>query len=136
LAAIASRTARAGAATSSSRWSSLPEDDWPLSTELFAPVLAIVPFSSLDEAVARRNRVRFGLAAGFYGTGEELEMFLDRAAAGVLYVKRKTGVTTGAWPGVQSFCGWKGSGLTGKGGLGPHYLPQFMHEQSRTTRSV
>ena len=34
--------------------------------------------------------------------------------------------------GAQSFCGWKSSGSTGKGGLGPYYLAQFMREQSRT----
>ena len=43
-----------------------------------------------------------------------------------------SGATTGAWPGYQTFCGWKGSGLTGKGGLGTHYVQQFMREQSRT----
>ena len=30
------------------------------------------------------------------------------------------------------FCGWKSSGLTGKGGLGPYYVQQFAREQSRT----
>ena len=30
----------------------------------------------------------------------------------------------------QSFAGWKASGSTGKGGLGPYYVPQFMREQS------
>ena len=30
------------------------------------------------------------------------------------------------------FCGWKGSGITGKGGLGTYYVPQFMREQSQT----
>jgi 1-pyrroline-5-carboxylate dehydrogenase len=34
--------------------------------------------------------------------------------------------------GTQSFCGWKSSGSTGKGGLGPYYLAQFMREPSRT----
>ena len=52
--------------------------------------------------------------------------------AGVLYVNRRTGATTGAWPGVNSFSGWKGSGITGKGGCGPYYVAQFMREQSRT----
>jgi 1-pyrroline-5-carboxylate dehydrogenase len=33
---------------------------------------------------------------------------------------------------VQSFCGWKGSGITGRGGCGPYYVGQFMREQSRT----
>ena len=39
---------------------------------------------------------------------------------------------TGAWPGVQAFGGWKGSGLSGKG-IGSFYsLPLYMHEQSQT----
>jgi len=38
----------------------------------------------------------------------------------------------GAWPGVNSFTGWKGSGITGKGGCGPYYVAQFTREQSRT----
>jgi len=42
---------------------------------------------------------------------------LDRIEAGVVYVNRGAGATTGAWPGFQSFAGWKGSGSTGKGGL-------------------
>ena len=37
-----------------------------------------------------------------------------------------------AWPGIQSFCGWKSSGLTGKGGLGPCYVQQFARGQSCT----
>ena len=48
------------------------------------------------------------------------------------YVNRKAGATTGAWPDVQSFGGWKGSGTSGTGGGGPWYLRQYMREQSRT----
>ena len=58
--------------------------------------------------------------------------FWDPREAGVLYVNRRTGATTGAWPGVQSFCGWKGSGVDGKGGLGPFTIPRYMREQSLT----
>lgn len=113
----------------------LAEDDWLFQEELFAPVLALARFEQLDEAITRGNRVRYGLTSGFYGQDlAEIDVFLDRSATGVQYVNRRTGATTGAWPGIQSFCGWKGSGLTGKGGLGPHYLPQFMREQSRTRR--
>ena len=65
-------------------------------------------------------------------TGAELDAFLDEIEAGVVYVNRRAGATTGAWPGFQSFCGWKSSGSTGKGGLGPYYVQQFMREQSRT----
>ena len=35
-------------------------------------------------------------------------------------------------PGCQSFCGWKGSGSSGKGGLGPYYVQQIRCEQSQT----
>lgn len=116
---------------------SLPPDDWLFRQELFAPILVISKFSNLEEALGRGSRTHFGLTAGFYGSDiEAVDLFLETACAGVLYVNRQTGATNGAWPGIQSFAGWKGSGLTGKGALGPHYLPQFMREQSRTVRSV
>jgi len=101
--------------------------------EQFLPMLALRSFDRLQEALAEGNAVRYGLTAGIYTTDQgELDLFLDRAEAGVLYANRASGATTGAWPGIQSFCGWKGSGVSNKGGLGPYYLPQFMREQSRT----
>ena len=42
------------------------------------------------------------------------------------------GATTGAWPGVQPFGGWKGSGSTGKNIGGLYTLPCYLREQSRT----
>ncbi len=45
------------------------------------------------------------------------------------------GATTGAWPGVQPFGGWKGSGSSGKAGGGLYYVQQFMREQSQTVIS-
>ena len=62
----------------------------------------------------------------------ELEKFFRSAEAGVLYANRRSGATTGAWPGFQTFCGWKGSGVDGKGGLGPYTIPRYMREQSLT----
>lgn len=101
--------------------------------EQFMPLLALRTFKSLDEAIAEGNDVTYGLSAGIYTEDRtELEKFLNTAEAGALYANRPAGATTGAWPGVQSFCGWKGSGVTSKGGLGPNYLPQFMREQSQT----
>jgi 1-pyrroline-5-carboxylate dehydrogenase len=73
------------------------------------------------------------LTAGiFTDRREEIDRFFDEVEAGVCYANRRSGATTGAWPGVQSFTGWKGSGSTGKGGCGPYYVAQFMREQSRT----
>jgi len=101
--------------------------------ELFAPLLAVAPVSGLDEAIARANDTEYGLTAGIFSEREgEIRSFFDRIEAGVTYANRRTGATTGAWPGVQSFCGWKASGSTGKGGCGPWYVQQFLREQSRT----
>lgn len=101
--------------------------------ELFLPLLTVQRFDRLADAIADGNDIQYGLTAGIYtGDRSELEFFLDRAEAGALYANRASGATTGAWPGVQTFCGWKGSGVSGKGGLGPYYVPQFMREQSRT----
>ena len=101
--------------------------------ELFVPLLALGEVSSLDEAIAEANRVDYGLTAGIFSAKrEEVERFFDEIEAGVCYANKRTGATTGAWPGAQPFCGWKGSGSTGKGGCGPYYVAQFMREQSRT----
>ena len=111
----------------------LPKTSRLLQEEFFAPLLAIAPVASLDEAIALANGTDYGLTAGiFTKVEEEREQFFDGIEAGVAYCNRRGGATTGAWPGVQSFGGWKGSGATGKNALGPHYVGQFMHEQSRT----
>ena len=101
--------------------------------ELFLPFISVQPFDDLETAIADANRSAFGLTAGIYAQDPaELDRFLDTIEAGVLYANRASGATTGAWPGFQTFCGWKGSGTSGKGGLGSWYVPQFMREQSRT----
>lgn len=101
--------------------------------ELFVPFVVVAPVDSLDEALNRANDSEYGLTAGLFSEDEEeIRTFLDRIEAGVVYVNRKAGATTGAWPGVQSFGGWKASGSTGKSALGPYYVQQFMHEQNQT----
>jgi 1-pyrroline-5-carboxylate dehydrogenase len=101
--------------------------------ELFVPILAVGAVSGLDEALAETNQAEYGLTAGVFSRRpEEVERFFDEVEAGVCYANKRTGATTGAWPGAQPFCGWKGSGSTGKGGCGPYYVAQFLREQSRT----
>ena len=101
--------------------------------EIFLPFVSVQPFDDLVDAIADANRSAFGLTAGIFTQDQaELDRFLNTIQAGVVYANRAAGATTGAWPGFQSFCGWKGSGTTGKGGLGSWYVPQFMREQSRT----
>ena len=101
--------------------------------ELFVPFTAVHAVDSLDEALQLCNEVVYGLTAGVYSEDQgEIDRFLEGIQAGVLYVNRRAGATTGAWPGVQPFGGWKGSGSTGKAALGPWYVAQFLREQSHT----
>jgi 1-pyrroline-5-carboxylate dehydrogenase len=111
----------------------LPTDHRLFRDELFVPFLVIGEVDSLDEALRLANDTAYGLTAGIFSQDpEEIRRFLDAIQAGVVYVNRRAGATTGAWPGIQSFGGWKGSGSSGKSGLGPYYVQQFLREQSQT----
>jgi len=101
--------------------------------ELFVPFVSVAPVDSLDEALKLANDTEYGLTAGFYSEDPaERDKFLNEIEAGVVYVNRKAGATTGAWPGMQPFGGWKGSGTSGKAGGGLHYVQQYLREQSQT----
>jgi 1-pyrroline-5-carboxylate dehydrogenase len=111
----------------------LPASHRLFQDELFVPFTAVHAVDSLDEAIRLSNDTVYGLTAGVYSEDpSEVQQFLDQAQAGVLYINRRAGATTGAWPGVQAFGGWKGSGSTGKAGLSMYYVAQFMREQSHT----
>jgi len=109
-----------------------PRDDASWRDEHFLPLVLVSEVDSLDEAIDEANRSDYGLTAGFYGAPEEAQRFLDRIEAGVTYVNRPQGATTGAWPGYQPFGGWKGSGSTGKAIGSFWYLPLYLREQSQT----
>jgi 1-pyrroline-5-carboxylate dehydrogenase len=111
----------------------LPVDHRIWRDELFVPLVAVAPVKSLDEALERANDTIYGLTAGFFSDDrEEIERFKEAIEAGVIYINRRAGATTGAWPGIQPFGGWKGSGTTGKASGGLYYVQQFMREQSQT----
>jgi 1-pyrroline-5-carboxylate dehydrogenase len=111
----------------------LPKDHALFQQELFLPILCLATVKDLDEALQWANRSEYGLTAGLFSHEEsEIRAFLDRIEAGVVYVNRRAGATTGAWPGVQPFGGWKGSGSSGKASGGVYYVQQFLREQSRT----
>ena len=89
------------------------------------PFVSLAPVDSLDEALKLANDTEYGLTAGLYSEDQgEIDRFLNEIEAGVVYVNRRAGATTGAWPGMQPFGGWKGSGTTGKAGGGLHYVQQ------------
>ena len=100
--------------------------------EMFVPILMVGRVKDVREGVALANESSLGLTGGCYGNDEEVRYFLDNIEAGVLYVNRPQGATTGAWPGYQAFGGWKGSGSTGKAIGSYYYLPLYLREQSQT----
>ncbi|MCB9422841.1 MAG: aldehyde dehydrogenase family protein [Ardenticatenaceae bacterium] len=111
----------------------LPHDHALWKTEMFLPIVTVHPFEELNDAMEKANDVEYGLTAGFFSEDkDEIQWWLDNIQAGVIYVNRASGATTGAWPGYQSFGGWKGSGSTGKAAGSFYYIQQYMHEQSQT----
>jgi 1-pyrroline-5-carboxylate dehydrogenase len=110
----------------------VPFDHHLWKDEMFVPITTIGRVKDLNEAMQQANAVNYGLTSGFYGAEDEGDWYFNNIEAGVNYVNRPQGATTGAWPGFQPFGGWKGSGSTGKNGGGHYYLAQYMHEQIRT----
>jgi len=100
--------------------------------EMFLPIAMLCRVRDRKEALERTNDSSLGLTAGCYGNDDDVAYFLDNVEAGVTYLNRPQGATTGAWPGYQPFGGWKGSGSTGKGIASFYYLAQYMREQSQT----
>lgn len=100
--------------------------------EMFVPIVLLARVPDKETGMALANGLPFGLTAGFYGAAADIPWFLENIEAGVTYVNRPQGATTGAWPGYQPFGGWKGSGSTGKAIASFYYLAQYLREQSQT----
>jgi acyl-CoA reductase-like NAD-dependent aldehyde dehydrogenase len=109
-----------------------PADHPLFQEEMFLPILMVNRVRDFEEGLRLANDTTLGLTAGCYGSEDEARAFLDRIEAGVTYVNRPQGATTGAWPGYQAFGGWKGSSSTGKAIGSFYYLPQYLREQSQT----
>ena len=111
----------------------LPEDNALVKQELFVPFVVVNGVDSVDDAIARANDTEYGLTAGIFSKDRrEIKEFFGGIRFGVTYANRSGGSTTGAWPGAQSFTGWKGSGVTGRGVGSPFYLLNFLRDQSQT----
>jgi RHH-type proline utilization regulon transcriptional repressor/proline dehydrogenase/delta 1-pyrroline-5-carboxylate dehydrogenase len=94
-------------------------------TEFFGPVLAVMRFVTLSEAVALVNQTGFGLTSGLESLDErEWDYWKNHIRAGNLYINR---VTTGAIVLRQPF-GGMGKSVFGPGmkAGGPNYVAQFM----------
>ena len=113
--------------------SDLPEGSRLVTDELFLPFVVVNEAGSVKEAVAKANSTEYGLTAGIFARNKkDVKTFFDGIQFGVTYANRSGGSTTGAWPGAQSFTGWKASGVTGRGVGSPYYLLNFIRDQSQT----
>ena len=94
-------------------------------TEFFGPVLAVMRFTKLNEAVALVNQTGYGLTSGLESLDErEWDYWQQHIQAGNLYINR---VTTGAVVLRQPFGGHgKSSFGPGMKAGGPNYVAQFM----------
>jgi 1-pyrroline-5-carboxylate dehydrogenase len=99
---------------------------------MFLPIVMLCRVADRAEGMRLANDSSLGLTAGCYGSDDDVAYFFENIEAGVTYANRPQGATTGAWPGYQSFGGWKGSGSTGKAIASFYYLAQYLREQSRT----
>jgi RHH-type proline utilization regulon transcriptional repressor/proline dehydrogenase/delta 1-pyrroline-5-carboxylate dehydrogenase len=100
-------------------------------TEFFGPVLAVMRFEKLSEAVALVNQTGYGLTSGLESLDErEWDYWKNHIRAGNLYVNR---VTTGAIVLRQPFGGMGKSGFgPGMKAGGPNYVAQFMDFTDRS----
>jgi succinate-semialdehyde dehydrogenase/glutarate-semialdehyde dehydrogenase len=98
--------------------------------EVFAPVVSLMPFQTLDDAVAEVNSVPYGIAVGVFTRD------LDRAVAsarrvhaGIVHINEPSSARVELMP----FAGVKDSGL---GREGPKYAMQEMTEERLVTFSL
>ncbi len=90
--------------------------------ELFAPVVHVIGFDTLEEALDIYNSVEYGLTGGVYSQSQDdIDYLMARVENGNVYVNR--GIT-GARVGVEPFGGFKMSGTGPKAGS-RLYVPAF-----------
>lgn len=97
------------------------KDSWA-QREVFGPVIHVIEYRSLVEAVELFNSTEYALTGGIYSQSQDDIDFLVRfLRAGNLYINRPN---TGARVAIEPFGGFKLSGTGPKAG-GPDYLAQF-----------
>jgi betaine-aldehyde dehydrogenase len=75
--------------------------------EIFGPVLCILMYETVDEAVTRANNTKLGLAAGVFGKDlNKCHEVISKLEAGITWIN-----TWGESPAEMSVGGWKLSGV-------------------------
>jgi acyl-CoA reductase-like NAD-dependent aldehyde dehydrogenase len=91
----------------------LPEDARLMTEEPFGPLLGIVPFKTLDEAIQRANSLPFGLASyAFTGSNKNAHAIATGVEAGMVAINH-TALALAETP----FGGIKDSGIGSEGGI-------------------
>ncbi len=97
------------------------KDSWA-QQELFGPVVHVVGYKDLKQAIQLFNGVEYALTGGIYAQSQDdIDLLLSRLQAGNLYVNRPN---TGARVTIEPFGGFKLSGTGPKAG-GDSYIEQF-----------
>lgn len=103
-------------------------------TELFGPVLGVMPFTKLEQAIEMVNATGYGLTSGLESLDDrEQQLWRENIHAGNLYLNRPT---TGAIVLRQPFGGIGSSGYgPGAKAGGPHYVVPLMKTENRLSCS-
>ncbi|MES2920393.1 MAG: bifunctional proline dehydrogenase/L-glutamate gamma-semialdehyde dehydrogenase [Verrucomicrobiota bacterium] len=104
-------------------------------TEFFGPVLAVIPFDTLDEAIDVVNDTGYGLTSGIHSLDtREIARWREGIRAGNLYINRST---VGAVVLRQPF-GGMGRSCFGPGikAGGPNYVAQLMRFEDRANTAI
>lgn len=79
--------------------------------EIFGPVLVVLPYKDVEEAVSIANDSIYGLAGGVFGPEKEAKEVARQMKTGTVYVN------AGQWDVASPFGGYRQSGLGREGGV-------------------
>lgn len=103
--------------------------DTVASQEVFGPLIHLIPYTSLKQAVKIFNSTQYALTGGIFCQSQnDIDYLLPRLQAGNIYINRPN---TGARVAIEPFGGFKMSGTGPKAG-GVDYLYRFNQRKLHT----
>ncbi|MBC3984405.1 aldehyde dehydrogenase family protein [Streptomyces sp. AC536] len=126
------RLARSGHFFAPTILADVPPDSPVVTEEQFGPVLPVLPYTSLDEAIAAANGTDYGLGGSVWGTDlDRAEAVADRLECGTAWVNHHGELSL-----AQPFAGTKESGVGvpgGPWGLYGNLRPFVIHRPTEAT---